>query len=143
MASNFTVTHVRFSQKHFIKFVQFEMNMIIIWNEINFEKLLQRKETQFSLLKVLWHIETMASYYRVTHVRFSQKHFMKLYTLKWTWLSFQVKLLQRKGTLFSLLTKLWYIPNRHFSFWSNTCAFLTKAFHEILTLSNERNYLPK
>ena len=60
-----------------------------------------------------------------------------------TCLSFKVKNLQRKATQFSLLTILWHIPNNSLCLQRKTRAFLTKAFHEILTLSNECDYLSK
>ena len=55
------------------------------------------------------------------------------YPLKRTWLSFKVNLLHRKGTLLKLLNILCHIPNNGLTFQRNTCAFLTRAFHEILT----------
>ena len=57
------------------------------------------------------------------------------HTFKRMWLSFKVKLLQRKGGLFSFLTIFWHNSNNNVSFQRNTCAFHTKAFHEIHTYS--------
>ena len=54
------------------------------------------------------------------------------FTFKCTWLSFNVKLLQRKGTLFFVLSSLWHISNNGLSFQRKTCVFLTKAFHEFI-----------
>ena len=100
------------------------------------------KWTLFFVLSNLWHIKNnVFSFQR--NLRLSQKHFIKFSCFQRTWLSFKIKLLQRKGTLFSLLTVLWHVPNRRFYFESNRCAFLTIAFHEIHWLSNDRDYLSK
>ena len=50
-------------------------------------------------------------------------------------LSFKVKILQRKGRLFSFLNIRWHISNNNVSFQRNKCAFHTKAFHEIHSYS--------
>ena len=61
------------------------------------------------------------------------------YTFKTRCLSFKVKLLQRKGRLFSFLTILVHISN-NVSFQRNTCAFHKNEFHEIHTLSKAHYY---
>ena len=117
---------MRFSQKHFMKFFCFQKNVIIFQRKVSTET-----KNTFLILTILWHItNNVFSFQRNTCV--SQKSISwNSFTFKWTWLSFKVKLLQRKGTLFSLLPILWYIPNRGFSFQSNTCAFLTKHFMKL------------
>ena len=54
------------------------------------------------------------------------------YPFKRTCLSFKVEFLQGKGTLFSLLTIIWHILNKVFTFLSNTCVLRTKSFFKFL-----------
>ena len=115
-----------------------QKNVIIFLSKVSTET-----SNTVLILTILWHItNNIFSFQRntcVSHKSISWNSF----TFKWTWLSFKEKLLHRKGTLFSLLTILWHITNRHFSLESNTCEFLTKSFHEILNIWKERDYLSK
>ena len=94
---------------------------------------LQRKRTLFSLLTLLWHITNNDLSFHSNICVFLTKAFQEIHTFQRTWLSFKVILLQGKETLFSLLTIPSYIANNVFTFLRNTCAFLTKAFLDILT----------
>ena len=128
---------MRFSQKYFLKFLPFKR----MWLSFKLE-FLQRKRTLFSLLTIIWHIANNGlSFQSKTCVFLKKAFFWNSYSFKRTCLSFKVDFLPRKRTLFSLLTILWHIPNIGFSIQRNTCAFLTKASHEIHTLSKEPDYL--
>ena len=109
---------MRFSQKHIIKFIHIKRT----WLSFKI-KLLLIKGTLLSLLTILCHIpKNDLSFQRQTYL-FLTKPFHDSYPFQRMWLSFKVKLLQRKGTLFSLLTIHWHIQIKNFYFQSNKCAF--------------------
>ena len=76
------------------------------------------------------------SHLRVTRVHFSQNHFMNFLHLQVNVIIFRCNAsTEQKNTV------LRHNPNSGFSFQSNTCVFLRKGFHEIFTLTGERDYL--
>ena len=95
-------------------------------------KLLQRNGTQFSLLANLDISPTMTDLFRESHVCFSRKHFMKSIHLQKNVISFQSNASTEKKNTVLIQTILWHITNNIGSFQGNTCAFVTKAFHEII-----------
>ena len=123
----------------------------IPWNSFTFKrtwlpfkvKILQRKGRQFSLLTNFSISQTTAYLFWETHVRFSQKHFMKFNHFQKNVIIFQSKASTETRNSLLILTILWHIANRFISFQSITCTFLTKAFHEIHTFSKDRDCLSK
>ena len=74
-------------------------------------------------------------------MRFSQKRFLKFLPFQMNVIIFQCNAsAQKMNTPPNSNNSVTY-PEKNFSFQRNTCAFLTEVFHEILTLSNERDYL--
>ena len=85
--------------------------------------------------------QTRNSHLRGNHVRFTQKHIMKFLPFQKNVIILQSKASREKMNTALTLNVLGHIPNCGFSFQSNTCVFLTKVCHEILSFSNERDYL--
>ena len=132
-ASHFRVTHMHFSQKHFLKFLPFRIEVSILQCKTSREKM----NTSLTLNITVTYPKQGVLIWEL-HMSFSHKSITwNSYPFKTTWLSFKKKLLERKWTLLSIWKELWHILNLGFSFQNNTCAFVTKAFHEIFTLSND------
>ena len=74
----FSEKDVCFSQKHFMKFLLFQINVIILQSKASTEK----RNTVLPIKQNFDRSQTDNSHFGLTQVRFSQKHFMKLYTLK-------------------------------------------------------------
>ena len=106
-------------------------------------KLIQRQEhSSHSNNSVTYHWQRLLiseKHMCVSHKTISRNSF----TFKWTWLSLQINFLQRKRTLFLVLSCLWHITNNGLFFQRKTCAFVTKAYHEIHTLLKECDYISK
>ena len=116
------------SQKSiFLEFLLFQKNMFVFQSRFSTEK----KNTVLSSNNTLRYPIQRLLYSKKR--AFLTKAFREIHTLSKNVTILKVKLLQRKGSLFSLLAILWHIPNNSFYFLSNKCPFLTKAFHEILT----------
>ena len=114
----------------------FQTNMIFFQSKTSTEK----RNTVLTL-KILWHIPNRCFSFESNIMLVSHESISwNSTTFKWTWWSLKVRL-QRQGTLFSLLTILWHIPINGLSFQRKACVILIRAFHEIHTLSKERDYL--
>ena len=95
---------------------------------------LQRKGTLFLLLNILCNIPNKGLSFQRTTCVFLTKAFHEILTHSKSEIIFKIKILQRRGTLFSLLTIRWHIQIKYFFFPRNAYACLTKAYRDILTL---------
>ena len=128
--SHFRVTHVRFLTKAFYEMLTISKERYYLSSKAPREKM---DTTQTSNSPLTNH--KLGLLISENHLCVSQKSISwNFYPFKSTWLSFKLKVLERKWTLLLHRTVRWHIPNQGFSFQSNTWVFLKKAFHEIFTL---------
>ena len=138
MSSHFRETHVPFSQKHCMKFYCFQKNVIIF----------QSKASTETRITVLAFFKSVT--YPIKRLIYSEKgRCISPKIISWNsylqknMIIFQSKFTTQTRNTVLIRTILWHITNHVFSFQRNTCVFLTKAFHEILLLSKEHDYLSK
>ena len=101
-----------FLTKAFHELLSFQKNLIIFQSKASTEKIKTVLTSSYTLTyaqqRLIFAEKVMCISYKSVSWR--------SYTFKRTWLSFKVKILQRKGAHFSLLTILWHIPNNGFYF---------------------------
>ena len=123
---------------------------IISWNSFALKerdylsnKASTEKWTLFLVMSNLWHITNNVFSFQRNTCAFLTKPFHEIHTLLKNVVIFQSKVSTETKNTVLILKILWHITNNDFSFQRKTCELLTKAFHEVHTLSNERDYVSK
>ena len=112
--------------------------MIIFQSKASTEK----RNTVFTSNYTLKYPKHGLSFQRNT-CAFLTKAFHEILTLSKEGVIFQSKVSTEKRNPVLTTKNTFTYPNQNFSFQNNKCVFQTKTFHEIHTLSKERDYLSK